>query len=189
LFVLAALAVAAWLVVRVRLAPRREVTPEEQLAGQTVALLALAVLSLLIVATNPFGLLFALPALHTWLWLPQLQTARPPVRMAVFAVGLVGPFLVLASLAWRFELGFDAPWYLLELAALGYVTVAPVLIALAGTGAATQLAAAAAGRYAPYPDRRERGPRGPIRDLVRSVVLTVRAHRRRTEHPGRMTGG
>jgi hypothetical protein len=189
LFLLAALALAGWLVVRVRLAPRREVTAEEQLAGQTVALLALAVLSLLIVATNPFGLLFALPALHAWLWLPQLQTARPPVRVALFAAGLVGPFLVLASLAWRFDLGFDAPWYLLELVALGYVTLPPVAIALAGTGAAAQLAAAAAGRYAPYPDARDRSPRGPIRELVRRTVLTARAHRRRTDQVGRAAGG
>ena len=77
LAVLGALVAVAWLVARVRLAPRRAVTPEEALAGHTAALVALGILALLIVATNPFGLLFALPALHVWLWLPQLQTARP----------------------------------------------------------------------------------------------------------------
>ena len=112
-----------------------------------------------------------------------------PVRLAVFTAGLVGPCLVLASLAWRFELGFDAPWYLLELVALGYVTLPPVAIALAGAGAAAQLVVTATGRYAPYPDARERGPRGPIRELVRSAVLTVRAHRRRDEMPRRAAGG
>ena len=122
-------------------------------------------------------LLFALPALHTWLWLPQLRIARAPVRIALFLVGLVGPALVLASLAWRFALGFDAPWYLLELVANGYVSTLSVVIALAGTAAACQLAAACAGRYAPYPNARERGPRGPLRELVRMVARAVRAHR------------
>ncbi len=52
------------------------VSPQEQLAGHTVALLALGVVALLVVATNPFALLFLLPALHAWLWLPQVRTAR-----------------------------------------------------------------------------------------------------------------
>jgi Peptidase family M28 len=189
LLALAALGVAGWLVARHRLVPRAPVDAEAELAGQTVALLALVVCALLVVATNPFGLLFALPALHVWLWLPQLRTARPPVRLAVFAVGLAGPALVLGSLAFRFGLGLDAPWYLLELVALGYVTVPPVAIAAAGAAAASQLAAAAAGRYAPYPEAHERGPRGPLREVVRTVVLAVRAGRRVTEERRRALGG
>ena len=156
-------------------------TTEEQLAGQTVALVALGVLSLLVVATNPFALLFALPALHIWLWLPQLAPARPTVRVLAFAAGLVGPALVLLSLGIRFGLGFDAPWYLLELVALGYVSLTPVVIALAGGAAASQLAAAAAGRYAPYPDTHERAARGPIRNAVRAVVLSSRRRRLEAE--------
>ena len=152
------LAFAGWLVARSRLVPRREVTPQEQLAGHTVALLALGVVALLVVATNPFALLFLLPALHAWLWLPQVRTARLPVRLAVFAAGLAGAAIVLVSLAWRFGLGLDAPWYLLELVSVGYVKATPVVIALAAAAAAAQLAAAAAGRYAPYPDARERRP-------------------------------
>jgi hypothetical protein len=177
LLALALLASLGWLVSRHRLVPRVAITAEDELAGQTVALLALAVVALLVVATNPFGLLFALPALHIWLWLPQLRRAHPLVRLAVFVAGLVGPLLVLGSLAFRFGLGLDAPWYLLELVALGYVTVPPVAIALAGAGAAAQLAAAAVNRYAPYPDAAARGPRGPIRSVVRSVVLGVRGRR------------
>jgi len=185
---LAALAFAAWLLARPRIVPRRDVTPEERLAGQTAALLALAVASLLIVATNPFGLVFALPALHVWLWLPQLQTARWPVRVAAFAAGLAGPLLVVASLAVRFGLGFDAPWYLLELVALGYVGLQPVVIGLAGAAAAAQLAAVAAGRYAPYPDARER-PRGPLRAAVRRLVLARRSRRRADAAGVRAVGG
>jgi len=189
LLVLAGLGFLGWLAERRRLVPRRAVDAEAELAGQTVALLGLVVCALLVVATNPFGLLFALPALHVWLWLPQARTARPPVRLALFAVGLVGPALVVGSLAFRFGLGLDAPWYLLELIALGYVTLPPVAIAVAGAGAAAQLAASAAGRYAAYPEAHERGPRGPLRDAVRAIVLAVRAQRRVPEERRRALGG
>ena len=36
------------------------------------------------IATNAFALLFVLPALHVWLWLPQIRIARPPVRALLF---------------------------------------------------------------------------------------------------------
>ncbi|HZO97424.1 MAG TPA: M28 family peptidase [Gaiellaceae bacterium] len=174
---LAAVVGVGWVVVRHRLTPRRTVRPEEVLAGQTVALLALAVVALLVVATNPFALLFVLPALHLWLWLPQVQRSGAAARLALFAAGLAGPGILLASLAWRFGLGLDAPWYLLRLVAVGYVGTTPVLVVLAGAAAASQLAAAAAGRYAPYPAASERPPRGPLRELVRIVVLGVGGRR------------
>ena len=177
LLALLALLAAGWAVSRQRLAVRRRVTAEEQLAGYLVALVALLLVGLLVAATNPFALLFVLPALHTWLWLPQLRVARAPVRVALFLVGLAGPALVLASLAWRFGLGIDAPWYLLELVANGYVTTPAVVITLAAAAAACQLAAACAGRYAPYPNARERGPRGPLRGLVRIAARAIRSRR------------
>ena len=176
-----ALVAGGWLVARQRLVPRRPVRPEEQVAGQAVALLGLAIVALLVIATNPFALLFLLPALHLWLWLPQVRTARLPVRLAVYAAGLAGPALVLVSLAWRFGLGADAPWYLLVLVGVGYVETAPALIALAAVAVAAQLGATATGRYAPYPDVRERPPRGPIRELVRTVAQGIRARRRAGE--------
>ena len=132
------------------------IAAEEEIAGQAVALLALGIVGMLIVATNPFALVFALPALHIWLWLPMIRPARTPARIAVFCAGLVGPLLVLGSLAWRFGLGLDAPWYLLELVGVGYIPTIAVAITLAGAAAGAQLAASAAGRYAPYPDARER---------------------------------
>jgi hypothetical protein len=159
-----------WAVSRQRLAVRRRATAEEQLAGYLVALVALLLVALLVAATNPFALLFVLPALHVWLWLPQLRIARAPVRVFLFLLGLAGPGLLLASLAWRFGLGLDAVWYLVELIANGYVTTLAFVVALAGAAAASQLAAASAGRYAPYPTARERGPRGPLRELVRTIV-------------------
>jgi hypothetical protein len=175
---LAVILVLAWLLERRRLRPTRPADPEEQIAGHAVALLGLGVLALLVTATNPFALIFVLPALHIWLWLPSLRNRWLPVRLVVFTLGLAGPSIVVASFAWRFGLGLDTPWYLLQLVSLGYVTLPPVAIALAGAAGAAQLAAAAAGRYAPYPPREQRGPRGPVGDVVRTVVLVSRAGRR-----------
>jgi Peptidase family M28 len=166
-------ALAGWFVVRERLLPRRPVGTEEELAGQTAALLVLGVVALLTVATNPFALIFVLPSLHAWLWLPQVRYRPIWVRGAVLALGLVGPLLLLGSFAWRFELGADAPWYVVQLVALGYVPLPSIAIGLAWLAAAGQLAAVSAGRYAPYPSARERPPRGPIRELVRRLLLLV----------------
>jgi hypothetical protein len=188
LLLLAAIGLGAWLVSRHRLVPRRPVGSDERLAGETAALLGLCVVSLLVLATNPFALLFLLPALQAWLWLPQVRAGRLPARALLFLIGLVGPLLVLLSLGVRYDLGFDAPWYLLELAALGYVKVPAIAITLAGTACAAQLAAVAVGRYAPYPARSERPARGPLRGLVRSVVLATRARRRVLEERRRAVG-
>src|SRR5581483_354695 len=95
LLLLALLALPAWLVSRSRLAPRRPVTVEQELAGHTAALLALGVVALPVVATNPFALLFVLPSLHVWLWLPQLRERRPWVRALVLVAGFAGPALLL----------------------------------------------------------------------------------------------
>ena len=54
------------------------------------ALLALGVVALLVVATNPFALLFLLPSLHVWLWLPQVRAARVS-RARSSARGFAGP--------------------------------------------------------------------------------------------------
>jgi hypothetical protein len=170
---LASLSLAGWFVVRERLLPRRAVGSEEELAGQTAALLVLGVVALLTVATNPFALIFVLPSLHAWLWLPQVRYRPIWLRGAVLATGLAGPLLLIGSFAWRFELGTDAPWYVVQLAALGYVPIPSIAIGLAWLAAAGQLAAVNTGRYAPYPSARERPPRGPIRELVRRLLLLL----------------
>ena len=109
---------------------------------------------------------------------------------ALFALGLVGPALLLVSLGWRYGLGLDAPWYLLELVGVGYV----------GPG---RLRDRARGRRRRLPARgRRRRPlrartrtrasaarAGPFRELVRSVVArdprsapgAARARRRRLQ--------
>jgi hypothetical protein len=189
LLALAVVVIAGWIVARHRLVPRRAVGPDERLAGETAALLTLAVVALLVLATNPFALLFILPALHAWLWLPQVRSGKPPARAIVLLLGLAGPALILLSLGVRYGLGFDAPWYLLELVALGYVQAPAVAIALGGAACAAQLAVVAAGRYAPYPEPGERPARGPLRELIRTVILALRARRRVTEERRRAFGG
>jgi Peptidase family M28 len=163
-----------WLVGRDRLLPRRPVADAEVLAGQVGALLALAVLSLLVVAMNPYSVLFLLPSLHAWIWLPQLRHRPGPFRTAVFLAGLGGPLLLVGSLAVRLDLGFDAPWYLAELAAVGFVPFPALLVTSAWFAAAGQLAASVAGRYAPYPAAGERPRLGVGRRLVRTAVLASR---------------
>jgi hypothetical protein len=168
-----------WLVTRARLVPRGPVSATEQLAGAAAALLALAVVSLVVVATNPFALIFLLPSLHAWLWLPHVRRRPIWTRLAVLGAGFLGPLLLLGSFAFRYGLGLDTPWYLAELTATGYVKLAAVAIAVAWLGAAGQMTALTVGRYAPYPSVRERPPRGPLRETVRRTVLTVRAARRK----------
>ena len=177
--VLALLIGLGWLVARARLVPRGPVSATEQLAGATTALLALAVVSLLVVATNPFALIFLLPSLHAWLWLPHVRRHPIWTRLAVLGAGFLGPLLLLGSFAFRYGIGLDTPWYLAELTATGYVKLAAVAIAVAWLGAAGQMTALAVGRYAPYPSARERPPRGPLREAVRRTVLTVRAARQK----------
>jgi hypothetical protein len=142
-------------------------------------LLGLAVVALLVVATNPFALIFLLPSLHAWLWLPHFRGRPVWARAAVLAGGFLGPLLLLGSLALRYDLGLDAPWYLGELTASGYVKLPALVIAVGWLASAGQMAALAAGRYAPYPTAQERPPRGPLRETVRRTVLTVQSARKR----------
>ena len=175
-FVLALLL--GWLVSRERLLPRRELGVEEELAGHVAALLALGGVGLLVVATNPFALLFVLPSLHAWLWLPQVRERQWWTRVGLLGLGLLGPALLLGSFALRFGLGLDAPWYLAELTAVGYVPIPQLVVFLSWTAASAQLSALAVRRYAPYPELAERPPRGPLREIVRTLVLASRTRRR-----------
>ena len=156
----------AWLVWRERLIPRRPATVEETLAGHTIALLTLGLLSLVVVATNPFSLVYLLPSLYAWLWLPQAHDAPPIARAGLLLAGFAGPLILVLSFAMRFDLGLETPWYLLSLVVAGYVPWIAVALAVVWCAVAAQLTALAAGRYAPYSSARARGPRPPLR-LVR----------------------
>ncbi len=167
-----------WLFARDRLMPRLPVGDEEALAGQIGALLALAVLSLVLIVMNPYSVLFVLPSLHAWIWLPQLRRQPVALQVAFLLAGFGGPLLLVGSFAVRLDLGFDAPWYLAQLAAVGYVSLPSLLVFCAWLAVAAQLTAVVAGRYAPYPSAAERPGLGPGRRLLRMVLLA--AHRRRT---------
>jgi hypothetical protein len=189
LFGLAAIAVLVWIVARSRLTPRRPVGIDEELAGHTAALLALGVVGLLVVATNPYSLLIVLPSLHAWLWLPQVQSRPIWIRASVYAAGFLGPAIVLISFASRYGLGLDAPWYLAELVAVRFISIPTFVIGLAWLAVAGQFAALTVKRYAPYPDAPERGL-GPIRSALRSLVLAQRARKRAgAEQRQRAAGG
>ena len=164
--VIGTLLVIGWLLGRERLIPRRPATLEETLAGHTVALLALGLVALIVVATNPFSLVYLLPSLYAWLWLPQAHAARPATRGVLLALGLAGPLILILSFATRFDLGGDAPWYLMSLVAVGYVPWIAVLLGLVWLAVAAQLATLVSGRYAPYPDVKSRGPRAFARVIT-----------------------
>jgi len=180
LVALVALSTAGWLVARPRLAPRTLPDRQEGLAGHLAAMLVLAVVALVVAATNPYALVFLLPSLHAWLWLPHVGETRAGTRLALYATGFAGPLALVASFAFRFGLGLDALWYMAALASVGYVAPAFAAAALGWCAVAGQVGALAIGRYAPYPPADARAARGPIREAIRRVVLMSRERRART---------
>jgi hypothetical protein len=172
--VFAGLVALGWLVTRPRLIPMRPVSRTDELGGHLAAMLALGLVALVVAAQNPFALIFILPSLHAWLWLPHASERGRPAALGVFAVGFVGPLLLLGSFAFRYGFGFDAVWYLTALTSVGYVPFILVIAFLAWGAAAAQVGTVAAGRYAPYPAADEHPRRGPIRESIRQVVLLSR---------------
>ncbi len=172
---LLALALAAgWLVARRRLAPREAATPEERLAGYSVALAWLAVVGFVAGLFTPYVLVFVLPSLYAWLWLPVCTRAW--TRALLFVLGLVGPAAGLVLLSRELGLGLvDTALYVLDLASLGYVSLTAVVLVLAWGAAAGQLAALAASRYAPYAGGLEPPPPGPVRVAVRGLAGRTRS--------------
>lgn len=150
------LAFAAWLISRDRLLPRKETSPEQELAGYACALLAVAGAALAVAWLNSYALLFLLPPLHLWIWLPQVRHHRPWASLALLAAGLLGPFLIYLELARRLELGLSVFWYVPALAAIGFLKLRLLIIAAVLATAGAQLAALAVGRYAPYPAASDR---------------------------------
>jgi hypothetical protein len=174
LVVVGVLAAAGWLVARERLLPRRPPSTEERLAGYAVGLLALGLLGLTTLAVNPYALVFVVPALYAWLWLPHVAGRPAWMRGALAALGLLGPVLALVALERRTGLGLDVIPYTLRLFTSGYSEPATGVLLLAGAAIAGQLFALTAGRYAPYPDARDRPSQGPLRSLARRAALRRR---------------
>jgi hypothetical protein len=160
--------VGGWLVVRRRLAPGRPTTAEERLAGLASALAALAIVAVVLAVAKPYALVFVLPSLYAWLWLPIER--RLWQRALLFVVGLAGPVLGLVLLA--NELGLSVPraaLYAVGLVSVGYVPLSSAVVGLVWLAAAAQVAAVAFGRYAPYANGAEPPPPGAIRTLVRGA--------------------
>jgi hypothetical protein len=175
---LAVLAVAfalGWLVARRPLVPTSRPTPEQRLAGYTAALAWLGAVAVVVALLKPYALVFVLPSLYAWLWLPLRQ--RFWSRTGVYLAGLLGPVLGLLLLGDEVGLGpADSALYVVGLATVGYVPLSSVLFAIAWLAAAAQLAALAFGRYAPYAGGVEPPPAGPFRRVV--VDLRRRVERR-----------
>jgi hypothetical protein len=174
LVLLAIAFVLGWLACRRRLVPVGAPKPEERLAGYAVALTWLGLVAVLIAVTKPYALVFVLPSLYAWLWLP-LRTGLW-ARGAIYLLGLLGPVVGLLVLA--AELGLDvvdAPLYAAGLATVGYVSLGTVLLALFWGAAAAQLAALAFGRYGPYAGGTEPPPPGAIRSSI-TALLRRRAY-------------
>jgi hypothetical protein len=134
-----------------------------------VALIALAVITLVLIVTNPHALLFVLPSAHAWLWLVQARGRDARLRAALYVAGLAGPLLLLGSMALRFGIGLDAPWYLAELTALGYVSAFTFILVLTWAAVAGQVLAVTTGRYGPYPSAEARPARGAVGTAIASL--------------------
>jgi hypothetical protein len=160
----------AWVLGRGRLAPREPVEREDELGGYLATFLLLVLVALVVAATNPYSLLFLLPSLHAWLWLPNVSRENTGLRVALYTAGFLGPLVLVLSFAVRLGLGIDAPWYVLALVSVGYVAPPLVLAAFVWAAAAGQVGALVAGRYAPYPrpEEREPGLLGTLLTLARS---------------------
>jgi hypothetical protein len=177
LAVLVGVALLMWFVARRRLVPTRPVARGEEVAGYAAALATLGVLGLAVAIAHPLALVFVVPSLYAWLWLPQIPT-RAWVRDILFALGLSGVLLVVISIGDRFALGARTPLYLVELASVGYVPWTKVVLAAVWLAVAAQLGTLCVGRYGPYSAGAAHPPRGPIREVVRRAVLATQSRRR-----------
>ena len=157
----------AWLAVRRRLVARTTPSSEERLAGLAIGLATIGVVSIALALTTPYALVFVLPSLYAWLWLPL--EGRAWQRVLLFVLGLVGPFAGLVVLS--SELGISivgAVLYVIGLVTVGYVPLGTALLLLVWAAGAAQVGALALGRYGPYAGGLDPQP-GPVRRAFRRV--------------------
>jgi hypothetical protein len=143
---LSLLIVVPWILTRRQRGGWRPPSPEEELAGYGAGLAALGLVALATAAVNTYALVFAVPSMYAWLWLPQ--TARAWLRDVLYGLGFAGPLLALVSLADRFGLGIDVLLYVSGLVTVGYLPWATVVVVLAWGAVAMHVGAVASGRYA-----------------------------------------
>jgi hypothetical protein len=147
------LALLGWLRARRVLAPVRPAQPDEVLAGYAVALVALGLVAVATAFISPYGLVFVLPSLYAWLWLPQLEHRSDWIRDLAYGAGLAGPALAAVAIGTQLGLGFNTPLYLASLMTLGFISWTTILVLIAWAAVAAQLGALAAGRYRSVPRR------------------------------------
>jgi hypothetical protein len=168
LLLLAAAFGMGWLLVRTRLAPTASPPPADRLAGLVVGLSVVGIVAVALALTKPYALVFVLPSLYAWLWLPL--EGRAAIRIGMFALGLAGPIVGLLLLGHQLDLSpIDAGLYVVGLVTVGYVPLGSALAALVWTAGAAQVGALALGRYGPYAGGAQPPPPGPLRRAARRL--------------------
>jgi hypothetical protein len=153
LLALSGLAILGWWRARRTLAPPAPATDDEVLGGYVVSLLTLGGVSVATTVISPYGLVFVLPSLYAWLWLPQVNRSSGWVRDTLYGIGLAGPALALVVIGTQLGLGLDAPLYVVSLMTLGFIPWPTVLVLIVWAAVAMQLGSLAVGRYRAVPRR------------------------------------
>lgn len=156
LAILALVAFLVWLRSRARSLGRAPATAEEELAAYTVAFVALLLVAAGTALVSPYSLVFVLPSLYAWLWLPQVHDAPGWVTDVLFGIGLAGPVLALVVLAEQLDLGARAPLYAASLLTTGVVPWGATLALTAWAAIAGLVGAVASASYAPAEPSRRR---------------------------------
>jgi hypothetical protein len=154
--------------VRTRLAPTASPPPADRLAGLVVGLSVVGIVAVTLALTKPYALVFVLPSLYAWLWLPL--EGRAAIRIGMFALGLAGPIVGLLLLGHQLDLSpIEAVLYVVGIVTVGYVPLGSALAALVWTAGAAQVGALALGRYGPYAGGAQPPPPGPLRRAARRL--------------------
>ncbi len=141
------LAAGGWLRTRAWLRQDGPASVEEELVGYAAALLCLLGVTAVLAVCCPYALLFVLPSLYAWLWLPLRAPSWP--RDLLYGLGLIGPVLAVIAVAEQLDLGLGAPLYVVDLVTQGIVPWPATLALLAWAGVAGQIGVLTASRYAP----------------------------------------
>jgi len=147
LAVVGALAALGWWRAHRVLVPIAPATADEVLAGYAVALLALGAVAVATALISPYGVIFVVPSLYAWLWLPQIERRAGWARDTLYGIGLAGPALAAVAVGTQLGLGLNTPLYLVSLATLGFIPWTTVVVLIGWAAVASQLGVLAAGRY------------------------------------------
>ena len=153
LALVACLAGFGWWRARRALVPARPASADEILAGYSVALVALGAVAVATALISPYGLVFVVPSLYAWLWLPQFEGRSGWAQDALYGIGLAGPALAIVAVGTQLALGLNTPLYLVSLMTLGFIPWPTVLVLAAWAAVAAQLGTLTAGRYRSVPRR------------------------------------